>query len=62
MRDGRPHSVHNHQAKEYPRVGSVETVRAGRHKLHFEFQGTGAPDVHAGRLRPDDLRFALRTS
>ena len=52
MMDGVLHYVHNYVAKEYFHVESLEKVPAGSHKLRFEFEVTGPPDIHAGKGVP----------
>ena len=46
------HWVHNYVAKEFYHVESVETVPEGRHKLRFEFEVTGQPDIARGKGAP----------
>jgi arylsulfatase len=52
MMDGKLHYVHNYVANDYFHVESVEPVPAGSHKLRFEFEVTGAPDIRAGKGTP----------
>ena len=52
MQDGKLHYVHNYVAKEYFHVESTEDVPTGSHKLRFEFEVTGPPDIHAGKGVP----------
>ena len=52
VQDGRLRWVHNYVAREYPSVISTETVPAGRHRLRFEFEATGPPDIAAGKGSP----------
>jgi arylsulfatase len=52
MKGGKLHYVHNYVAKEYFHVESTEDVPTGSHKLRFEFEVTGPPDIHAGKGVP----------
>lgn len=45
MKDGKLHWVHNYVARALYHVESVENVPEGRHKLRFEFEVTGEPDL-----------------
>ncbi|MCJ7555945.1 MAG: arylsulfatase, partial [Gammaproteobacteria bacterium] len=49
MKGNKLHWVHNYVAKEFYHVESVETVPEGRHKLRFEFEVTGQPDIAKGK-------------
>jgi len=44
--------VHNYVGKEITFVRSQTKVPAGRHKLRFEFEPTGAPDIRKGKGAP----------
>lgn len=55
--DGRLHYVHNWVARELFRVSSPDAIPIGRHKLRFEFEPTGQPDMATGRGAPG--RFEL---
>jgi arylsulfatase len=52
MKDGLLHYVHNYVAKEYFHVESTEAVPTGQHKLRFEFEVSGPPDIQAGKGTP----------
>ena len=52
MKGNKLHWVHNYVAKEFYHVESVETVPEGRHKLRFEFEVTGQPDIAKGKGAP----------
>ncbi|MCQ1535645.1 arylsulfatase [Methanosarcina sp. KYL-1] len=46
------HWVHNYVARTLYHIESVENVPEGRHKLRFEFEVTGKPDVAKGMGSP----------
>ncbi|KKG13927.1 arylsulfatase [Methanosarcina sp. 2.H.T.1A.6] len=46
------HWVHNYVSRTLYHVESVENVPEGRHKLRFEFEVTGKPDVAKGKGAP----------
>ncbi|MGY1804466.1 arylsulfatase [Blastococcus sp. SYSU D00922] len=50
--DGRPHYAHNYLARSIHRVSAPEAVPPGRHRLRFEFEPTGQPDLAQGRGTP----------
>ncbi len=52
MKSGKLHWVHNYVSRTRYHVESVENVPEGRHKLRFEFEVTGKPDVAKGRGTP----------
>ena len=52
VKDGKLQYVHNYMASEYFQVESVEKVPAGVHRLRFEFEVTGQPDIYAGKGVP----------
>ncbi|HVM65221.1 MAG TPA: sulfatase-like hydrolase/transferase, partial [Acidimicrobiales bacterium] len=52
VRDRRLCWVHNYVALEYPSVIATTEVPEGRHRLRFEFEVTGAPDIPRGRGAP----------
>jgi len=52
VKDNKLHWVHNYVAREFYHVESVETVPEGRHKLRFEFEVTGQPDIARGKGAP----------
>jgi arylsulfatase len=52
LKDGKLCYVHNYVGKEIMIVRSKDSVPAGRHKLRFEFEPTGAPDIRKGKGSP----------
>jgi len=52
MKGNKLHWVHNYVAREFYHVESVETVPEGHHKLRFEFEVTGQPDLATGKGAP----------
>jgi arylsulfatase len=52
MKGNKLHWVHNYVARQLYHVESVETVPEGRHKLRFEFEVTGQPDIARGKGAP----------
>ncbi|NCF64983.1 MAG: sulfatase-like hydrolase/transferase [Chloroflexi bacterium] len=52
IKDGLLHYVHNYMASEYFHVESVEKVPSGHHKLRFEFEVTGPPNIPGGKGVP----------
>ncbi len=52
MKGGKLHWVHNYVSRTLYHVESVENVPEGRHKLRFEFEVTGEPDVARGKGVP----------
>ena len=52
VKDGRLQYVHNYVAREYLHVEAEEPVPAGSHKLRFEFETTGPPDIAQGKGSP----------
>jgi len=52
VQDGKLHYIHNYMASEYLHVESVEAIPAGKHKLRFEFEVTGPPDIPGGKGVP----------
>jgi arylsulfatase A-like enzyme len=57
VQDGRLHYVHNYVGRSLHKVSSPEPIPAGSHKLRFEFEPTGAPDMAAGRGAPGRLQL-----
>jgi arylsulfatase len=55
--DGKLHYVLNYVARDYFSVSSAEAVPEGRHRLRFEFEPTGEPDMATGKGAPG--RFQL---
>ncbi len=52
LRDGRLCYAHNYLGRVISQVSASEPVPAGRHRLRFEFEPTGSPDLAAGRGAP----------
>jgi hypothetical protein len=52
MKDGHLHYVHNYVGRDLMHVGSGDGVTPGRHKLRFEFEPTGEPDIPNGKGTP----------
>ena len=52
MKDGKLHYVYNYVASSYYHVESNIPVSEGRHKLRFEFEVTGQPDIRNGKGAP----------
>ena len=57
VKDETLHYELNYVARDYFSVSSAEAVPAGRHRLRFEFEPTGAPDMATGKGAPG--RFQL---
>jgi hypothetical protein len=57
VQDGRLHYVQNYVGRSLHKVSSPEPIPAGSHKLRFEFEPTGAPDMAAGRGAPGRLQL-----
>jgi len=52
MQNGKLHYVYNYVASQFYHVESNVPVSEGRHKLRFEFEVTGKPDVAKGKGAP----------
>ena len=52
VQDGKLHYVYNYVGSEFYHVESNVPVPAGRHKLRFEFEVTGKPDIANGKGAP----------
>jgi arylsulfatase len=57
VNEGTLHYGLNYVARDYFSVSSAEAVPEGRHRLRFEFEPTGEPDMAAGKGAPG--RFQL---
>jgi arylsulfatase len=57
VKDGNLHYELNYVARDYFSVSSAEAVPEGRHRLRFEFEPTGEPDMATGKGAPG--RFQL---
>ena len=51
VQDGKLHYVYNYVGSEFYHVESNVPVPEGRHKLRFEFEVTGKPDIAQGQGR-----------
>ena len=52
VKDNKLHYVHNYVAKTFYHVASTALVPEGRHKLVYQFQVTGKPDMAHGKGAP----------
>jgi arylsulfatase len=52
IKDGRLQYVQNYVARDYLHVEAQESVTSGHHKLRFEFEVTGPPDIANGKGTP----------
>jgi arylsulfatase A-like enzyme len=52
VRDSRLHYAHNYVRRAIYTVSSPDPLPTGRHKLRFEFEPTGAPDIPNGKGAP----------
>jgi arylsulfatase len=52
LHEGRLHYAHNYVGRAVYRVATPDPVPAGRHRLRFEFEPTGEPDIAHGRGVP----------
>ena len=52
IQDNKLQYVQNYVAKDYLHVAAGEPTPAGRHKLRFEFEVTGPPDIANGKGTP----------
>jgi arylsulfatase A-like enzyme len=52
VKDGKVHYHYNYLALQQFHVESESTIAQGRHKLRFEFEPTGKPDIAAGKGAP----------
>jgi len=50
--EGRLHYAHNYLARTLYHVESGEMVPVGRHRLRYEFEATGKPDIAKGKGSP----------
>lgn len=56
---GKLHYGYNYVAAEYFRVSSKDNVPAGRHKLRFEFEVKGKPDIANGKGTPGTAQLYI---
>ena len=52
MQNGKLHYVYNYVGSEFFHTESKDNVPEGRHKLRFEFEVTGKPDIAKGKGAP----------
>jgi arylsulfatase A-like enzyme len=52
VQNGKLHYVYNYVGSNFSHVESNESVPEGRHKLRFEFELTGKPDIGKGKGAP----------
>jgi len=52
IQNGKLHYVYNYVGSNFYHVESTGAVPAGRHKLRFEFETTGKPDIGKGKGSP----------
>jgi arylsulfatase len=52
LQNGKLCYVHNYVAAEYFKIESIEPVPPGRHKLRYEFEAQGQPDINKGKGAP----------
>jgi arylsulfatase len=52
VQDQRLHYAHNYLARAIYRVSSADPLPEGSHRLRFEFEPTGEPDIARGRGAP----------
>ncbi len=57
VKDGRLHYVHNYVGRSLHRVSSPDPIPEGAHRLRFEFEPTGQPDLAHGRGAPGRLQL-----
>jgi arylsulfatase len=59
VKEGKLQYLHNYVARDYLHVESTETVPAGSHKLRFEFEVTGPPDIANGKGTPGNAQLYI---
>ena len=52
VQHGKLHYIYNYVSSQFYHVESNVSVPEGRHKLRFEFQVTGKPDIKNGKGAP----------
>ncbi len=52
MQDGKLHYVYNYVGSQFSHAESKDKIPEGRHKLRFEFELTGKPDIKKGKGAP----------
>jgi hypothetical protein len=59
VQDGKLHYVYSYVGSEFYHVESNVSVPEGRHKLRFEFQVTGKPDIKNGKGAPGRVELFI---
>ncbi|MGE5763306.1 MAG: arylsulfatase [Mycobacterium leprae] len=59
VKDGTLHYVHNYVRRALYEVSSTEPVPAGRHRLRFQFEPTGQPDIAGGKGSPGQAQLYI---
>jgi arylsulfatase A-like enzyme len=59
VQDGKLHYVYNYVGSNFYHVESNIAVSEGRHKLRFEFELTGKPDIAKGRGAPGNAQLYI---
>jgi arylsulfatase A-like enzyme len=59
IKDGKLRYVHNYVGRSLHGVESDDVIPAGKHKLRFEFEPTGEPDMAQGKGAPGRLQLYL---
>jgi len=59
VQDGKLHYVYNYVGSQFYHVESNVSVPEGRHKLRFEFQLTGKPDIKNGKGAPGRVQLFI---
>jgi len=59
IKDGKLRYVHNYVGRKLLEVESADVVPPGKHKLRFEFEPTGKPDMQHGKGAPGRLQLYI---
>jgi arylsulfatase len=59
VQGGKLHYVYNYVSQQYSHIESNAIVSSGRHKLRFEFEPTGKPDVAKGKGAPGRAKLFI---
>jgi arylsulfatase len=59
VKDGRLHYAHNYVGRATYQVSATDVLPAGRHRLRFEFEPTGQPDIAQGKGSPGRAQLYL---
>ena len=57
IKDGKLRYVHNYVSRSLHTVESDDVVPTGKHKLRFEFEPTGKPDIQHGKGAPGRMQL-----